>query len=64
MNVLGKANYFCHYIVSSFSKVVERDKLRKDQDKSVGSFVIDDIAENQQIPTMREGFVSVNIIGN
>jgi predicted kinase len=64
MNVFGKANYFCDYVVSSLTNIKKRDINRKYHDKTVGDQIIKNMAEIQQIPTFREGFVSVNVINN
>ena len=61
MDNIGPANYRCAYIVCNLSTIFERDKNRDDM---VGFGVIQQIAKNQQIPTLEEGFVNIGILGN
>ena len=61
MDVLGKANYYCTYVVGSSTEITKRDDNRPDR---VGQEVINYTIFNQQIPTMAEGFVDINIIYN
>jgi predicted kinase len=61
MDVLGHANYYSIYVVSSSTKILEQDENRPDR---VGPEVINKTIFNQQIPTLAEGFVETKIIFN
>lgn len=62
INSLGKFNYHCKYVICDFNVVLERDKNRSG--KTVGYNVINRMNKNQIIPTLREGFDSVEIVLN
>lgn len=58
----GKVNFKAVYIVSETLKIIEKDLKRNS--KTVGHQVIEKFIYNQQIPTLKEGFDSVEIIAN
>jgi hypothetical protein len=64
INSLGKANYKSVYVVSTKETIIGRDIGRETDSKTVGQDVIRRFMFNQQIPTIREGFVSSKIVFN
>jgi len=62
INQLGKANYHCKYVIADNDTLHNRD-LQRDS-KTVGWTVILRMIKTQEIPSMKEGFASVNIVCN
>ena len=62
INSFGKANYYCFYVVAETDMIFTRNESRNS--KNLDNSIIKRFLKNQQIPTIREGFVHTEIICN
>jgi hypothetical protein len=62
INSLGKCHFRCVYVISDMETILERNKNRSS--KTVDEEIIMNMAMNQTMPSIREGFDEVRIIAN
>lgn len=62
INSFGNYNFECIYVVSDMDTIIDRNNKRKS--KSIGKDIILNTAMKQTIPSIREGFDTINIVAN